>query len=218
MSTNDIIIGKVSKGSFKFPIEFQMFGNLQLIPNATFDTGCSHSLISAKSLNIGGFSIEELKVSALYDKNVNLSIGKSVESKDIDTTSLHSIVHEINKYKKALRNSDICQERAKQILKQHITNEAELNILESKNVRYEYQALGYKIDGVEIGDFNVKVSFNLANVNLIGMHIIKELYTKLFSYDNQIYLLAKKNCPNADMELNEARYKMEKFLKKCDFF
>lgn len=37
MSTNDIIIGKVSKGSFKFPIEFQMFGNLQLIPNADME-------------------------------------------------------------------------------------------------------------------------------------------------------------------------------------
>lgn len=62
MSMNDIIIGMVDKGSFRFPIEFDMFGIHQYIDNVTFDKGCSHSLISAKSLNLGDKSIETLKI------------------------------------------------------------------------------------------------------------------------------------------------------------
>lgn len=75
-------------------------------------------------------------------------------------------------------------------------------ILESKLIRYEYEAINYKIDGVKIGDFNIRISFDLSKVNLIGMHIIKELYTKIFSFHNQTFLLAKKLTPLADIELD----------------
>ena len=119
MSTNDTIIGMIERGSFHFPIEFDMFNNHQYIPDATFDTGCSHSLISVKSLNIGNKSISDLKKEALYDIDVKLGLGKGIESKDINTE-----------------------------------------------------------------------------------HLKKILYTKIFSDNNQIFLLAKKNTPLADNELD----------------
>lgn len=52
VNTNNIIVGKIKNGSFRFPIEFHMFGMKQKIQKVTFDTGCSHSLISIKSLSI----------------------------------------------------------------------------------------------------------------------------------------------------------------------
>lgn len=83
MNTNDTIIGAVDRGSFHFPIEFDMFSNHQYIPDAIFDTGCSHSLISIRSLNPGNKSIEELKKEALFNVNIRLGIGKGIESKNI---------------------------------------------------------------------------------------------------------------------------------------
>lgn len=78
MSTNDTIIGVIDKGSFRFPVEFDMFGIHQYVDNVTFDTGCSHSLISVKSLNISDKSVEELKRAALFDFDVTLIIGKGI--------------------------------------------------------------------------------------------------------------------------------------------
>lgn len=43
---------------------------------------------------------------------------------------------------------------------------------------------------------------SLNKVNLIGMHIIKQLYTKIFSAKGQIFLVAKKSTPLADTELD----------------
>jgi len=47
----------------------------------------------------------------------------------------------------------------------------------SPNIRFEYLAVNYTIDGVLIGNFHV---------NLIGMHIIKELYTKIYAINNKV--------------------------------
>lgn len=209
MSTNDTIIGAIERGTFHFPIEFHMFNNHQYIPDATFDTGCSHSLISVKSLNIGNKSIVDLKREALYDINIRLGIGKGVESKDINTNQLKADVREINGWKKQLKGRD----KATEILKTNITEEMQLRILESKLIRYEYEATDYEIDGVRIGNFKVRVSFDLSKVNLIGMHIIKELYTKIFSDNNQTFLLAKKKTLIADTELDRTMTELREQLE-----
>lgn len=216
MNTNDVIIGTVEQGSFRFPIEFGMFGYSQYIADATFDTGCSHSLISAKSLNIGNKKLVKLKEEALYDIDVKLSVGKGIESKEINTVQLKQAVIEINNLKKQLVKKKYSKEKAKIFLEKHISNTLKTEILDSKLVRFEYLASQYKIDGVEIGNFKVKVSFDLGKVNLIGMHIIKDLYTKIFSDKNQTYLLAKKNSPLADMELDMAMDELKDQLELLD--
>ena len=198
MNTNDTIIGAVDRGSFHFPIEFDMFSNHQYIPDAIFDTGCSHSLISIRSLNPGNKSIEELKKEALFNVNIRLGIGKGIESKDINTDQIKIDIKRINSWKNQLKSTD----KSTEFLKALINGEMQARILESKLIRYEYEAINYKIDGVKIGDFNIRISFDLSNVNLIGMHIIKELYTKIFSFHNQTFLLAKKLTPLADIELD----------------
>lgn len=154
MSTSDTIIGAVERGSFHFPIEFNMFNNHQYIPDATFDTGCSHSLISAKSLDLGNKSIEDLKKEALYDIDVKLGIGKGIESKDINTDQIKDDIRKINGWKNQLKDRN----DAKKILRTYITEEMQLRVLSSKLVRYEYEAYNYMIDGVSIGDFKVRVS------------------------------------------------------------
>lgn len=137
MNTNDTIIGVVERGSFHFPIEFDMFGNHQYIPDAIFDTGCSHSLISVKSINIGNKSIADLKREALYDVDIKLGIGKGVESKGIDIDQLKTDIKKVNYWKKQLLDRD----DAAEILESYITEAMQLRILESKLVRYEYEAI-----------------------------------------------------------------------------
>lgn len=214
MSTNDTIIGAIEKGSFHFPIEFNMFGNHQYIPDATFDTGCSHSLISVKSLNTGNMSIDDLKKEALYDLNIKLGIGKGIESKNINTDQIKADIRKINCWKRQLEGMD----NATDILNAYITEETKSRIFSSRLVRYEYKASDYEIDGVKIGNFEVRVSFDISKVNLIGMHIIRKLYTKIFCYNNKIFLLAKKNSSAAGTELDitmtELREQLELFGSK----
>ena len=214
MSTNDTIIGMVDKGSFRFPIEFDMFGIHQYIDNVTFDTGCSHSLISAKSLNLGDKSIETLKKEALFDPNTTLIIGKGIESADMDTEQLQKDIVEINRYKKKLRTGS--GQEVETFLRGHISEKAMLRVSSSPLVRFDYLASNYTIDGVVIGDFRVRVSFDLGKTNLIGMHIIRELYTKIFSERGKVCLLAKKNTELANMELDVARETFRKQLELID--
>lgn len=216
MSTNDIIIGVVNKGSFRFPVEFDMFGIHQYIDNVIFDTGCSHSLISVKSLNIGDKSIEELKREALFDTDVTLIIGKGIESVDIDTRQLQSDIFEINEHKKQLKSIKKSKQEIEAFLKEHVSHEAIARVLKSQLVRYDYMALNYTIDGVKIGNFKVRVSFDLGKANLIGMHIIRELYTKIFSEKGKVCLLAKKNSELADAELDMARNAFKEQLELTD--
>lgn len=216
VNMNDVIIGVINKGSFHFPIEFEMFGEQQYVADATYDTGCSHSLISASSLNLGTKTIDDLKKELLYDINVNLFIGLGVESKGINISDIKRYVNKVNNLKQQLVNKGVPKDKAEEVLRKHITTEIETAILSSKMVRYEYLASSYKIDGVEIGDFKVRVSFNLKNVNLIGMHIIKELYTKIFSRNGKIFLLAKKNSELAEIDLDVALDELTEELELSD--
>lgn len=213
MVTNDTIIGTVTNGSFHFPIEFDMLGNTQFIEAATFDTGCSHSLISIKSLNTGDKSIEELKNEALYDIDIKLASGKGIESKDVDTTQLSRSIKQINNWKQELKENKIPKDKAKECLKKKIPDDVKSSILNSQLVRYEYLASNYKINGVEIGDINIRVAFNLGRVNLIGMHIIKELYTKIFYTNGNINLFAVKNANDAKEKIDSAIYN---FMEQLD--
>ena len=103
MNMNDVIVSKVDRGSFKFPIQFELFGNRQNISNAVFDTGCSHSLISANILNIGNKSLEDLEHEALMDIDVVLAIGAGVESNIKQIKELRKYVESINSLKAELR-------------------------------------------------------------------------------------------------------------------
>ncbi len=69
MNTKDIIIGEVEYGSFRFPMQFEAFGGTQIIADAVFDTGCSHSLISFNSLNRYGKPLEDIQRNILYNKD-----------------------------------------------------------------------------------------------------------------------------------------------------
>lgn len=209
MSTNDTIIGVIDKGSFRFPVEFDMFGIHQYIDNVTFDTGCSHSLISVKSLNIGDKTIEELKRAAFFDSDVTLIIGKGIESVDVDTEQLQNDIVAINRCKKQLKADCRSEQETEITLKSHVSEESIQRVLRSPLIRYDYMAANYTIDGVMIGNFKVRVSFDLGKANLIGMHIIRELYTKIFSEKGRVCLLAAKNPETIENELDAFRQQLE---------
>ncbi len=190
MSTSDVIVSKIEKGSFKFPVQFELFGNNQNILEATFDTGCSHSLVSVSSLNIGNKTIKDLEHEALTDVDVMLAIGVGVESNNEQTKNVRKYIRQINKIKEQLKQQGKSKSDSKNILKRKITPKIENIISNSKNVRYEYIAHNYSIDGVEIGDIYIRLSFHTEHKNLIGMHIIKKLYTKIFSVDTSIFMIA----------------------------
>lgn len=211
MSTNDTIIGEVRGGSFRFPIQFEMFGEKQSIEGAVYDTGCSHSLISASSLFLGNKSEHDLRRQAVYGENIILSIGKGVEGREAEVQCLREVIRKINHVKKKAQAGIVCHADVSRIIDELVA-EDEMRLLDnSPNIRFEYLAVNYTIDGVLIGDFHVKVAFNIENVNLIGMHIIKELYTKIYAINNKVYLFAQKNSASADSNLNDV---MLCFLKK----
>ena len=218
MSTNDVIIGAVNKGSFYFPIEFEIMGARQAINDATYDTGCSHSLISVDCLNLNGKSISEFKEQLLYSTNVYLYIGAGVESntpeKKEELTQLGQKLKKLNKLKHSLigntKAEAVLQSKIGQNLKDIILNP------KNKNIRFGYKVSDFKIDGASIGDFEIRLAFGMGKVNLIGMHIIRELYTKIFSKNSTIYLLAKKNSPLAETELDIAMDNLMEQLELLD--
>ena len=190
---SDVIIGKVNRGTFRFPIEFELFGEEQVISDAVFDTGCSHSFISAKSLVTGDKSLDELKEEALYDAHVQLSIGKGIESNDIDTTELKRQIKIINTIKQHVLKNNIDLNLSKTLITNQIQIETLTSILNSKLIRFGYTVKGYTINGLCIGDIDIKVSFHTGQTNLIGMHIIKELSTTIRAIGDEVYLYAIKN-------------------------
>jgi hypothetical protein len=204
VSTNDTIIGVVERGSFHFPIEFEMMGIRQSINNAVYDTGCSHSLISVDSLSMDDNYRANFKEKLLYDVHTSTYIGSGVESstpaKKKELAQLGKQLKQLNN----LKNNLIGNKDADVILQKQISLELKNTILDpnNKNIRFGYRVSDFKIDGVVIGDFEIRLAFNMGSINLIGMHIIRELYTKIFSGNNHIYLLAKKNSLLADAELD----------------
>lgn len=218
VSTNDVIIGKVNRGSFRFPIEFDIIGLKQAINDAVYDTGCSHSLISVDSLNLEQKSISKFKEQLIYDVNTYIYTGAGVESstsaKKTELIQLGQKLKKLNKLKQGLRGNN----EAEEVLRSEIDQNLKNIILDpqNKNIRFGYKVTNLKIDGVNIGDFDIRLAFDMGNVNLIGMHIIRELYTKIFSKNNTIYLLAKKNSPLADTELDIAMDGLMKQLEMQD--
>lgn len=213
---NDIIIGTVKSGSFHFPIEFELMGMEQSIDYAVYDTGCSHSLISVDSLNLGETNINEFKEQLLYSVNTYICTGSGVESsteaKKKELANLGQALRKLNALKKKL----IGNNNAEAILHEKVGERLKRIILESPNIRFGNKISGLKIDGVSIGDFDIRLAFGLGNVNLIGMHIIRELHTKIFSENGTVYLLAKKKSPLADIELDIAVDELKEHLEMLD--
>lgn len=167
-----------------------MLGNSQNISDAVFDTGCSHSLISANSLNIGNKSLVDLEHEALTDVDVALTMGVGVESSAKQTKNIRKYIKGINNLKEQLKKTGNSKEVCRSELEKKIPPKIESILNKSKNVRYEYIAYGYSIDGVTIGDISIRVSFSTDQKNLIGMHIIKKLYTKIFSINDDTFMVS----------------------------
>lgn len=182
-----IIIGEVKYGSFYFPIDFEIFNLQQSIPNAIFDTGCSHSLISVDSLGIGNKSIGQIKTDIFYNKDSRLEIGIGVETLNSELHQTRLLVNKVNNIKTHSKDNKTVEE----LINKYITLEGIELLQNSKNIRYRYKIKDLHIDKVLIGNYDVRLSFN-TEVNLIGMHIIKDLYTKIYSHNGNIHLYAIK--------------------------
>lgn len=187
-----VIVARVKRGSFRLPIEFKMLGEDQAIRDAVFDTGCAHSLISVDSLTLEPNILNTLQYELLTDIDIPLLLGSGIESSLDDVDQFKKYVKAINIKKEELRNANISKSDARKILDEIFSKNPDVLklIYESKNIRYAYEVKDYAIDNMNIGDITVKLSFNTQNKNLIGMHIIEKLYTKIFRLDNNIILIA----------------------------
>ena len=121
VNTSDTIVSKIEKGSFRFPIQFELFGHNQNIAHAAFDTGCSHSLISVSSLDVCNKNIRTLEHEALMDVNIPLAVGAGIESNSKETVCIRKYVKEINLLKRQLRKLGKSQEECRHILEKKIT-------------------------------------------------------------------------------------------------
>ena len=126
----------------------------------------------------------------LTDVDVLLAIGIGVEAFPNDTNEIKRYVKQINNDKLNLKSKGFSKQYAKQKLEQMIPQTVENLISKSKNIRYEYTVHNYTIDNINLGDTVVRLSFNTNNKNLIGMHIIQSLYSKIFKLENAIFLIA----------------------------
>ncbi len=210
MNTKDIIIGEVDYGSFRFPMQFKAFGGTQIIADAVFDTGCSHSLISFNSLNRYGKSLEDIQRNILYNKDSILGIGVGVESKGSDLEYIKQLVNKINHYKEICKNEN----ELENLIDKNITLDDRKMLFDSKNVRYKYPITGLVIDNVPLGNFDIMLSYGTNGINLIGMHIIKELYTKIYHSSGKTYMFAMKNSNNMD-EMDSAMREVEEYIDLC---
>lgn len=205
MDTSKVTIGSKMKGCFKFEVYFDLFNISQSIHRATFDTGCSHSLISVNSLKLSQNILNTLQHDLLTDIDIPLAMGAGIESSLKTSDKIKECIANINNKKGQLKRQSISKCDAKKILENYINAETENILSTSKNVRYECKVENYMIDDMIIGDTVIRLSFNTENKNLIGMNIIKEIYTKILSLDGKVHLIAAMNKDLADNAEKELR-------------
>jgi len=190
---NKIITAIRRNGSFQFPIEFNIFNNPQSIENAVFDTGCGHSLISINSLQLNK-PLEYIKNYLFYSKNSYLCTNYGIDTPKI-TQEISNLIQQINKYKQQSKNN----EEAYKLIYSNLSEKQIQLILNATSIRFSYKIKNLSIDEVPLGDYTLLLSLN-TDVNLIGMHIIRDLYTKIHPEGEYVRMYAIKKPPNTSVE------------------
>lgn len=189
---DDAIIASVESGSFRLDIQFEIMNTHFKVSDAVFDTGCSHSLISVNTLSLNDSKLAELRNRAIYDKRVIISRGKGVESRGYDK-SLLNIIDKLNMIKsKASNNKELVNLIHKYMKKSEIDT-----LLNSINARFEFVVDNFCVGNINLGRIAVRFSFKTNNTCLIGMHIIRQLRTEIYSKNGEIILIATKNSDKA---------------------
>lgn len=201
---NDIIRKSVDHGSFTFKAKFELFGSIQTINNAIFDTGCSHSLISLDSLILNK-DINNARIDMILDKNTRIFTGTGVDSIKKDLTTFRQVATIINKIKEA--NIDKDNDYIRNEIINRITMKNIITLSKYKCIRCELVIPELNIDGIILKNINIRIGLCTENANLIGMHIIRELYTTIYSANNKIILIVTKNesdaCNKISKEIKE---------------
>lgn len=212
MTMNNYIKKEVIQGCFYLAIQFKFKKILKNIDKAVYDTGCYHSCISynliADKKYIGLTQIRdkqlrekekqryirELKIKGIFNPNVKITCGFGVESQSNDDRQAYANITEhikmINRIKQEGLNKHKDIGSIKNELCSYITNDILEQILCNKNVKYEYKVTGYTIVNMYIGDTSIHIDYDHDNVALIGMHVIKDLDTRIFPTENGICLVA----------------------------
>lgn len=209
---NNYLIKEIEKGSFYFPIAFRFLTRRVELVRACYDTGCAHSCISYNLIADKRYRdimlitdelirekekqeyVRKLKIKSIFNPRVLLCGGFGVESQDDESIreyrKLSKYIHKINKIKQEelSRCTDIGKIQNK--LKEYITSDILDRIIGNKNVKYEYKVTGYTIVNMYIGDTSIHIDYDHDNVALIGMHVIKDLDTRIFPTENGICLVA----------------------------
>lgn len=210
---------KITEENHKFQTvaEFEMFGMKQESV-VVIDTGCTSSLISIDKLRIkNGIEPAEMKLNEILNYKVFLGIGTGIESHYIgnfnENRDFMEKIHQINMIKLKLQKLEREEEYCRRYLANSIGEELLYKLLENKALRFTYKVKNFKLQRVNLGDLEMRVTYDAHNLALLGMNIIKKLYIRIFSIRDTAYLLAKPNSSNADTELNIA---IKNFLRQME--
>lgn len=190
----DYIYTELIDNEFKMDWNFE-FDNQMIYTTATFDTGCAHSFVSANCIYGHDITKEyktQLKLQAIKSKNVRLTIGCGVESKsDEKAKEFEEIKLIILK-----RNKDIAS----------LTQDDIDKLLNCQNIKALYKIKKSVLAGYKLDDSSIMVSYDFDNVVLVGMNIIKNLYTIIGTKGSHTMLFAKFRYMNGlDTLFNEAK-------------
>ena len=189
---NTKIIQMNKNNAFKVNCRFSIDGILTEIHDATYDTGCSLSLISANYMNFNDdinkdIKIKEFQDYCIYSAGILLYCGTGVEGRTANLSKLKRIIKKINNIKLQCRK----EMTDPQVGIDKDINQVDMQYLKaSKNVRYGVPASDISIEGELVSKCcYIQIAFNIGPVNLIGMEIIKKLVTYIFSYKKDTYLI-----------------------------
>lgn len=212
---NKIVTALQKNGSFRFPLKFDIFNKPQSIEGAVFDTGCGHSLISINSLRLDR-PLDDIKNYLIYTRNSYLCTGRGVDTPK-NTQEMFNLVTQINKYKQ----QSVSDKQVYDLINNALSKEQIQLILNTPSIRFSYNIKNLHINKVPIGDYTIRIGLH-TNVNLIGMHIIRDLYTKIYPEGEKIRLYAIRMAPNTSIdeyeaEISELAEEMSK-LEEIDFY
>lgn len=193
MNTNYIAIELDECNTFRINMRFELFGKGLRIPHACFDTGCNTTLISLDE-TITNIKQTEL----LYDPSIKVTLSFGVEGKqNKNNIELQNMIKTINSVKNQYPDKNIIQEKLNNIKDKALNN---------IHLRYIVNAQNILLNNMQIPDTEVLVAFNLFDSFLIGMNIIKQLRTQIYSIEKGTYLISTLNSNNADQIIEENLY------------
>lgn len=201
----EYIFSEMINNAFRMSWDFELDGIMRNTI-AVFDTGCTHSMVSANCVyghNISDTDKRRMKLNDIRNKSIELCIARGVESQsDEKKKELNAIQVLVDK-----RNKDI----------NSLTIDEQEILLDCEQIKFKHKIKYHYIAGYFMCGGEIQISYDFDNVVLIGMEFIKELYVIIGTRGGKTLLFAKyKISDGLDTIFKEAQESFSKLQCSAD--